>query len=139
MTAPFRITRKALRPVARESGTNFKDYLGRLTKLIPAEIISLYLVGKGMIEEDKDLLLFWTVFCLAGVIMVRLYGTADPQKNMPPQLTAVFIACVSYLVWIYSMGDIFSFFGIHVPKLGSLIVLGWTFIVPYVYKGDLES
>jgi hypothetical protein len=101
MAAPFRITRKALRPVAREPGTNFKDYLGRLTKLIPSEIISLYLVGKGIIEENRNLLLFWTVFCLFGVILIRLYGTADPQKNLPPQLIAVFIACISYLVWIY--------------------------------------
>jgi hypothetical protein len=137
MSAPFRITRKTIRSVAREPTTDFKDYLGRLTKLIPAEVISLYLVGKGIIQADRNLLLFWTLFCFVGVILVRLYGTADPQKNLPPQLSAVFIACISYLIWIYSMGDVFVTLGVHFPSLSSLLVLSWTFVVPYIYKGDL--
>jgi hypothetical protein len=53
MSAPFRITRKTLRVVAREPGADVKEYLERLIKLIPAEVISLYLVGKGIIETDR--------------------------------------------------------------------------------------
>jgi hypothetical protein len=139
MAAPFRITRKIVHPAARELGATVKDYLERLIKLIPAEVISLYLVGKGMIAGDRTPLLGWTIFCLVAVVLVRLYGTADPETNTPPQLPAVIIACISYLVWVYSMGDIFATLGIHAPPIGSLLVLGWTFVVPYVYRGDPEA
>jgi hypothetical protein len=139
MAAPFRITRKTVRPVAREPGADVKDYLERLVKLIPAEVISLYLVGKGIIESERYPLLGWTLFCLVAVVLVRLYGTADPTENKPPQLPAVLIACISYLVWVYSMGDVFVTFGMHFSKIGSLLVLGWTFVVPYVYQGDPET
>lgn len=136
MAAPFRITHRAVRRVADEPQADFQDYLGRLIKLIPAEVISLYLVGKGFIETEQNLLLFWTVFGLGAVLIVRLYGTADPKEHQPPQLPAVFIACISYLVWVYSMGDVSALIGIHYPKIGSLLVLGWSFVVPYFYKGD---
>lgn len=138
MSAPFRITQKSVRVVAKRSGGEFKDYLERLVKLIPSEVISLYLVGKGVIEGESSLLLAWTVFCLIGVMLIRLYGTADPEKNLKPQLSAVFVSCISYLIWIYSMGDIFSDYKIYLPKLSSLLVLGWTFVIPYLYKGDPE-
>jgi hypothetical protein len=136
MSAPFRITYQSLKKVANEPQAELKDYLGRMIKLIPTEVISLYLVGKGIIEKEQNWLLGWTIFCFLAVLVVRLYGTAEPKENKPPQLMAVTIACVSYLVWVYSMGDIFSLLKIHSPKAGSLMVLGWSFIVPYFYKGD---
>lgn len=139
MSAPFRITKKTVRQVDRGSGVDVKDYLERLVKLIPAEVIGLYLVGKGIIESERYPLLGWTIFCLVAVGLVRLYGTADPTANKPPQLPAVLIACISYLVWVYSMGDVFAAFGMHFSKIGSLLVLGWTFAVPYVYQGDPET
>jgi hypothetical protein len=139
MSAPFRITYQSLKKVANEPEAGLQDYLGRLIKLIPAEVISLYLVGKGIIEKDQNWLLGWTIFCLLAVLVVRLYGTAEPKENKPPQLLAVAIACVSYMVWVYSMGDIFAMLNFHNPKAGSLMVLGWSFVVPYFYKGDRAS
>jgi hypothetical protein len=139
MSAPFRITYQSLKKVADEPQAGFQDYLGRLIKLIPAEVISLYLVGKGIIEKDQSWLLGWTIFCFLAVLVVRLYGTAEPKENKPPQLLAVAIACVSYLVWVYSMGDVFALLNLHSPKAGSLMVLGWSFVVPYFYKGDRTS
>ena len=140
MSAPFRISRKALRPVAAGRPTyELDEYLSRLIKLIPTEVISLYIVGKGIIENEQILLLLWTIACLFFVVLIRFYGTADIQKNLPPQLKAILISTISYVVWIYSMGDIFALLGVYSSKLGSLLVLLWTAIVPYVYKGDLEA
>ncbi len=142
MTAPFRITRPTVKRVSADKTEEFKDYLGRLVKLIPAEVISLYLVGKGIIATGQGqptplpYWIGWTIFCLVAVLVVRLYGTAEPRENQPPQMVAVAIACISYLVWIYSMGDVFALLNWHDPKLGSLAVLAWSFAVPYFYKGD---
>ncbi len=138
MPAPFRITKKATRQLARGSGEKLADYFECLIKLIPSEVISLYLVGKGIIAEEKALLMFWTIFCLLGVAVSRIVGTRDRQKKLPSQMGAVAISIISYVIWIYSMGDIFEDLEIYFPKIGSLLVLGWTFIVPYFYKGTYE-
>jgi hypothetical protein len=51
----------------------------------------------------------------------------------------VAIAAASFVLWTYSMGDVFvraSLFGEWQPLLGTLLILGWTFLVPLFYKGD---
>src|SRR5687768_3968201 len=80
MSAPFRIVRGV-----RADEDSFKDYLERLMKMIPAEVVGLYLIGNGFIPADQLMgSLVWVVICLILIIIVRLYGTADgPDK--PPQ------------------------------------------------------
>lgn len=155
MSAPFRITRPAVKQVANaaeKTSEEAKNYAERLLKLIPAEVIGLYLVGKGIIasgQASETPLIYWvvwTVFCLIAVLIVRLLGTADPnpakaegQPQKPPQpsqIPAVLIACISYVLWIYSMGDVFDLLDLYEPKLAALMMLSWTFVVPYFYKGD---
>lgn len=145
MSAPFRITRPAIKRVSADKAEGMKDYLGRLMKLIPTEVLSLYLFGRGIIVAGamaQNLIYWigWSVFCLIAVFIVRVLGTTDPQANnlkeQRPQMTAVLIACVSYLVWIYSMGDMFALLNLYEPTLGALVVAGWSFLVPAFYKGD---
>jgi hypothetical protein len=142
MAAPFRIYRPSTKKVADDSSEGFKNYLERLIKLIPAEVMSLYLVGKGVISSGNDAQtpigywIFWTAFGLVAVFLVRMLGTADPKEGRSAQFPAVIIACVSYLVWVYSMGDVFKLLDVYAPKVASLMVLGWSFLVPFFYKGD---
>ena len=141
MSAPFRIRRSGVRPtaVSRESGEEFKGYLERLVKMIPAEVVGLYLIGSGIIPEGQRVgLLVWSIVCLIGVVVVRAYGTADPEKNQTPQWSSVLISSGAFVIWLYSLGGPFEPFGWHVPFIGSLLVLVWTFFVPIVYKGTLE-
>jgi hypothetical protein len=145
MAAPFRIYRPSIRKVADGSSEGVKDYLERLIKLIPGEVISLYLVGKGVISSGNDAQtpmsywILWTVFSLVAVFLVRMLGTADPKEGQSAQFPAVVISCVSFLVWVYSMGDLFKLLNVYEPKLASLMVLCWSFVVPYFYRGDRGS
>jgi hypothetical protein len=124
-----------------------KSYLERLVKLIPGEVIALYMAGKQVIlgtippiglssldPNDKSIWLGWTVFCLIAIVLVRAYATRTPDK--PPQWPAVLIAAFSYLVWVYSMGDVFTYWDVWDSRAASLVMLGWTFLVPLIYKGD---
>ncbi len=141
MSAPYRITRPSIgvRAVAAEPNKDFKFYLDRLLKMIPAEVISLYLVGSGFIPADQPaVLLIWSIVCLVGVVVVRAYGTTDPEKNLPPDWTHVAISSVAFVIWVYSLGGPFAALGWYVPYIGSLLVLAWTFFVPYLYKGPVE-
>jgi hypothetical protein len=138
MSAPFRIRRRDVgaRAVSRGSGEEFKSYLERLVKMIPAEVVGLYLIGSGIIPEGQRVgLLVWSIVCLIAVVVVRAYGTADPEKSQTPQWSTVLISSGAFVIWLYSLGGPFEPFGWHVPYIGSLLVLAWTFIVPILYKG----
>lgn len=141
MSAPFRIRRPdaGAMEVARGRSEMFKDYLERLIKMIPGEVVGLYLIGSGLIPEGERFgLLAWSIICLIGVVMVRAYGTTDAEKNLPPQWGAVLISSVAFVIWLYSLGGVFKLYGLHVAYVGSLLVLAWTFFVPIFYKGTLD-
>jgi len=139
MSAPYRITRPSARFSAQAAGAesgNLKGYLDRLMKLVPSEVIGLYLVGSGFIPANQSLVLaIWAVVCLVGVIVVRAYGTADPANQKSPDWIHVGISSVAFVIWVYSIGGPFAAYGIAVPYIGSLLVLAWTFFVPIFYHG----
>ena len=142
MSAPFRV----INPQAgmqKVSATQepVREYFERLMKMIPADVVGLYLVGSGFIPKDKRVtLVVWTVVCLVGVIAVRIWGTIDsnPEKRLPPQWSVVGISAVAFLLWVYSIGGAFAAYGIAQPYLASLLVMAWTFFIPIFYKGSFE-
>jgi hypothetical protein len=135
-----------------------KNYVDRLVKLIPAEIVSVYLAGKSGIEAafppgkppsapqgfitENAYWIGWTMFCFVAVIIVRAWVTSDSQQGIKPEWPAVGIAAASFLIWIYSLGDVFArpkiYFGLDhglwEPLLAMLVVFAWTLIVPIVYR-----
>ena len=74
-------------------------YLSRLIKLIPSEVVALYLTFKEV---------------------------------------AILIATVSFVLWVYATDGYFLHFRrpANVPGLISVSVGVWTFLLPYLYKGD---
>lgn len=139
MAAPLRIQRPyaETRDAAGAGGEGFKFYVDRLVKLIPAEVLGLYLIGVGLIPTGIALALaVWAAVCTALVIFARAYATADPANKLGPQWAAVAVSTVSFILWLYSMGGPFEAYGLAVPWLGSLAILVWTFLVPYFYKGE---
>ena len=142
MSAPFRISRSTLIPksIGAKPDPEFKLYLDRLLKMIPAEVVGLYLVGSGFIPTTASgVIMLWAVICLAAVVAIRVYGTADPENSLPPQVAPVIISSVAFVIWVYTLGGPFAAFKVHVPYIGSLLVLTWTFFVPLFYKGPIES
>lgn len=139
MPGPFRITK----PLdTRADGTKGNDdlaqYLERLLKMIPGEVVGIYLIGKGVIPVAAvKPALIWVLICFLLVIVSRIYGTADRERKLPPQPGAIAISCISFLIWTYSLGYPFDQVGdLYMPYIASLAILVWTFLVPKIYKGD---
>jgi hypothetical protein len=129
--------RRAPVPAAAPA-TPLQGYMDRLIKLIPAEVVGLYLVGVGMIPKGENVsVAVWALVCLALVVLVRAYGTGDPAAKVPPQWGAVAVASISFVIWVYNMPGPFQAYGIAVSYIGSLMVLVWTFVVPIFYKGQV--
>ncbi len=116
---------------------DFQGYLDRLVKLIPTEVVGLYLVGVGAIPSDQSIgLAVWAGICFLGVIFVRALATRDPGRNLGPQWVAVMVSAVAFAIWSYTMGGPFLAYHLYVGWIGALAVLLWTFGVPYFYTGD---
>lgn len=135
MAAPFRITKPA--PTGtRGRDETFREYLERLLKMIPGEVLGLYMIGSGFIPEKQVVgLVVWSGICLASVVVIRIYGTADPQNGLPSQKVPVFVSAIAFLIWLYWLGGPFGKLGIQIPWVGSLAVLLWSFVIPIFYKG----
>ncbi len=144
MAAPLRITRPpmvkaAMRKggTAQEKPTPIQSYMERLVKLIPAEVIGLYLVGQGIIPPaEKVALTVWSIICLGLVVLVRAKSTGDRANSISPQWSAVAVSTISFVIWVYNMPGPFQAYQVAIPFVGSLAVLVWTFIVPFLYQGS---
>jgi hypothetical protein len=128
-----------------------KQYVERVVKLIPSEVVGAYLVGKAGIQakfadkadHSQDLIsestywIGWAVFCFLAVILIRAWATSD--RNTPVEKPAVVIAAVSFLIWVYSLGDAFKFISVRDHSvwdslLAMLLVFAWTLLVPLIYR-----
>lgn len=140
MATPYRIKRPRIAKFTTMTSSpepqEFKLYLDRLTTMIPGEVIGLYLVGNGFIPLEQGYVqLFWSIFCLVAVVMIRCYGSSDIKRGIKPQWETVIISAIAFVIWVYSLGGPFATFKVYIPYIGSLLVLAWTFLVPYFYKG----
>ena len=115
----------------------------RLAKLIPAESLGLYGATAGLLPamEDKQTirlvcLIVIAVICLVFSIVIRWKSTAAATGS--PQVLAIIISAVSFLIWLATLGAPNSPFPIpsDFTFIPSVIALLWTTIVAFFYRGD---
>lgn len=138
MSASLRIYRVP-KSSPKNLNTEIKEspYYDRLIKLIPAEIVALYVAGANVIPQDqKTASWVWAAILLILLLFVRAKGTtSDETPNV--QWASVIIAAISFIIWVYIFGGKFiTDLPFYQAYIGSLTVLLWTFAVPYFYKGD---
>lgn len=115
-----------------------KAYLDRLVRLIPSEIIALYSTGIAVIPiNDFIVRLVWSVFCFFSVILVRIIG-AKSSKGKTQYITVI-VSTISFVIWIYNGQGIFVDLGLYVNYIGALLMLAWTFLVPFFYQGSADE
>ena len=119
-----------------------RDYANKLLRLIPAEVVALYQSAYAIIVEQTDWLAKVTlpllpIIGLVLVIFVRVWGTrSDDGKWGSVQWGAVFVAAISFVLWVISLGHPI----VWVPELpkwpGAVLLMIWVFILPYFYKSE---
>lgn len=132
------------------------SYIERLVKLIPAEVIAVYMLGKDIVpgadqlgtggDDDRP---GWALACLVFTFVLRAIMSVDftsirelldPTDDKKVQWLAVIVATISFALWVYVIGDTIAFVD-RLPfpvaswqaKLGMLI---WTPLVPYLLKNE---
>ena len=93
-----------------------EDYLGRLVKYIPSEIIALYIFTSGMVQPRPDgttnWKALWIVFAInfAFVPPYLIFATSRGKKKVLwPQ---VLLSCVAFPVWVFALGGPFKYWKI---------------------------
>ncbi len=116
---------------------DFKAYMQRLLRLIPAEVITLYLTFRGLADPHSKFAYWWSAICLVLVVVLRIFGTrATGGSIWTFQKIAVGVAAVSFILWVYGMGDTILGFAIGEPIWINASIAIWTIVVPLFYKGD---
>lgn len=133
-------------PAAPQAGaSDLQQYLARVLKLIPAEVVSLYQGVRGVVQTAADggdlfakgFLPWLPLTGLLLVIFVRGWGTRDHTGSWTTiQWGAVTIAAISFIIWTISLNHEIVYLGATKPWIGSVLLMTWPFLVPYFYKGD---
>ena len=137
MATVFRLHRPGKLVAQGAEADDLAAYMGRLIRLIPAEVLGVYQTLYGIFAFPPSRLLQWLpVLGFALVILVRSWGTRDASGNWASiQWFAVGISAVSFLIWVLVSGH--SILGFVLPdmRIGSALMVVWVFALPYFYKG----
>jgi len=133
MNAPLRLRAAGSTATTGEPPGPIDTWLSRLVKLVPAEVVAVYLAGRPLAQER--LAGVWPVVCLVLTAIVRAWGTSDRRG---PQWLSVAVSAVSFVLWVYATGGHFLSYSADV-NLAGLAVLVWTTLVPLFWKGDARG
>jgi len=110
-------------------------YGDRLLKLIPSEIVAAYVAVQGMIPEDADPW-FLLVVTVLMTIMTPFYLKRFQRVIDASQLA---VSTGSFLVWVYTLGGPFRFWGLYRSWSASVLLVIWTLAVPLLMSGGEEA
>lgn len=88
------------------------DYLGRLVKYIPAEIIGLYLATSRAIPTDagkhQNEVGLWFVFGVTFAFTPIYMYAATSSRKRNPLFSQVTLATIAFPVWVFAIGGPFE-------------------------------
>lgn len=107
-------------------------YKDRLLKLIPSEIVAAYLVIDGLIPvEDPKAGVVLLTASIVLLIFIPFYLKITMKVEKPVQ---ILFTMISFVVWVYSLGGPFAYFGLYTGYIGSVILVLWTLLIPFFYN-----
>jgi len=116
------------------------DYMSRLLKHIPSEIVMAYIAIDGVLrtsynpnvwsERQTLLRLLWIVLATLTVI-TPLWLWRVMRVRRPGQL---FISTLSVPVWLFALGGPFALLDWYEPAFGAIVLPLYTLIVPILSR-----
>jgi len=112
--------------------TGKDQYVDRLLKYIPAEIVTLYIFVLGIIQnlrgsgEKEDIhWIVFAVFCILTYLYLRkMLHVAKIQQ--------LIISVLAYAVWVFALGGPFALYGWYNPIYGEILLPIFTFGIALV-------
>ncbi len=107
------------------------DYLSRLAKYIPAEIVGLFLFVTGVIPETpgpSNTTAQWVVFAVCCVLTFVYMWHATRREGGKALWPQVILATIAFPVWVFAIGGPFKGFAWYQSWIAAL-ALGFTTVV----------
>lgn len=108
------------------------NWVGRVIKEIPADVIAVYLAVAGIIKSINNASVqnnfHWVVFFLL-LVMTPLYQWRVKKITKWLQIG---LSTVAFLVWVFSIGGPFTQFTWYTPVLGTLILPVYTLLLAII-------
>lgn len=82
------------------------DYLGRLLKYIPAELVGLYLAARGVVPAtatDLDTTL-WIVALVTWILVPVYLYVVTSRGGQKPLFWQITLGTIAFPVWVFSIG-----------------------------------
>ncbi|MGQ9626202.1 MAG: hypothetical protein ACUVV0_04770 [Anaerolineae bacterium] len=128
---------------ARDPTTKEDNYLAKVVKYIPGEIVAAYVAASGALTTAKDAVPLETVlWIVTGVLLVLtplwiLIATAEPGKPRP--VFQAVAATIAFICWVFALGGPFAFQPWYVPVYGTLVLIFSTLVIPLAEKAFVTS
>lgn len=111
-----------------------QSYQDRLLKLIPTEIIAAYMALQGVVPAAYAK---WATLAIA-VILVALTPLYLTRLQGVRHTGQVVMTTLAVVVWLYTLGGPFQYWGLYQPWIGSVLLVLWTLVVPLVVNPQAE-
>jgi hypothetical protein len=108
------------------------DYINKLLKYIPAEIVAGFVTVDGIIRSvtQAPIFIYWIVFAIFLILTPVYTGRISTVAGLPTAWTQIIVATVGFLVWVFALGGPFSYFGWYLPAYGSILLVVFTLVIP---------
>ena len=117
--------------MARQIKGQQEEYLSKLLKLIPSEIIAAYVAAQGLIPDANKK---WglTIVSVVLLILTPLYLVYVQKVKKTAQIV---VSSLSFIIWVYCLaGGPFWFFGLYQGYIATIILLFWTIFIPQFFN-----
>jgi hypothetical protein len=121
-----RLVEPAPAATVAQGGGGGDDYLTRVAKYVPAEVVAAYLAGQSILAEtalqpDVKKLVYVAFF---GVLFIctPIYLSKKAQAGQPKRKHVV-VGTVAFVFWVYALGSLPQLLGFYSGTVGGLLLI----------------
>lgn len=110
------------------------DYLSKVVKYIPAEIVAVFVTINGILKPDPNVpaIFHWLLFIVLLVLTPLYIWRFASVKGLPPPYAQVAISTISFIIWVFALGGPFDFLGWYKSIYGSILLILFTLVPPLI-------
>lgn len=109
-----------------------KEYLERVARYVPAEIIAAYLTGLPVISgsTDPDTTLRTTLYAVlfVGCLLLTPFYFRFMARPGQPKRLQMLVSAIAFCVWAYSLQGLFEDIGIYQEAVAALALIFFSLI-----------
>lgn len=129
--------------VAGSASQSLDDFLEAIAKLVPVEIVAVYMLVKGLSPSGDGLPLAFEIVIYAALVGLTVAYLNRFGGTVPNKHAQVIIGTISFVVWSYAIGGTFFWAALEhlvnakleYPSVGGIVALLWSLVTGLLNPG----